>query len=79
LIEARSCDRMKAMSLHLEDKELRILYRDLLESEARHHHSYVEMASSVFDRDRVRARLKEMSAAEVDLIAIGGPEPRMHN
>ena len=78
LIEARSCDRMKAMSLHLEDADLRKLYRDLLECEARHHHCYVEMAGSIYGREETRVRLKELALAEAEIVLQGDPVPRMH-
>lgn len=79
LIEARSCERMKVLSEHLPQAELRALYRDLLESEARHHHSYVELAMNRYERDVVRSRLVELGQREAEIVALGGPEPRMHS
>ena len=78
LIEARSCDRMKAMSRYLSDPALRELYRDLLESEARHHHCYVQMAMELCGRDVARARLKALAIREAEIIEMGDEVPRMH-
>ena len=79
LIEARSCERMKVLSEHLEDAELRTLYKGLLKSEARHHHSYVDLAMELCGRDIARTRLKELAIIEGEIIADGGPDPRMHS
>lgn len=78
LIEARSCERMKLLSEELSDPALRALYKDLLASEARHHHGYVDLCATFFGRDETRARLKELAAAEAEVIA-GAPDiVRMH-
>lgn len=79
LIEARSCERMKLLADNLADPSLTGLYRSLLASEARHHHGYVEMATSHFGRAVVRARLAELAAHEAGVLQTPGPEPRMHS
>ena len=70
---------MKVLSEHLEDAELRTLYKGLLKSEARHHHSYVDLAMELCGRDIARTRLKELAIIEGEIIADGGPDPRMHS
>lgn len=78
LIEARSCERMKRLSEELEDAELRELYGDLLASEARHHHGYVDLAIGYFGRDVARSRLKELALQEAEILR-GAPDlVRMH-
>lgn len=79
LIEARSCERMKVLSEHLKDPALRALYKGLLKSEARHHHSYVDLAMELCGREVARARLKELAVIEGQIIAEGGPDPRIHS
>lgn len=81
LIEARSCERMKALSEHLRDPELRTLYADLLASEARHFRTYVDLARAVAPEEDVAARLRVLAAHEADVLrAPPGPPPpvRMH-
>lgn len=78
LIEARSCERMKLLADNLPDRDLAAFYRELLSSEARHFHLYVDLAYQRFDRDAVRARLHEL--AEHEAIAQRAPgELRMHS
>jgi tRNA-(ms[2]io[6]A)-hydroxylase len=78
LIEARSCERMKLLSEHLTDPELRELYRGLLVSEARHHHGYVDLAMEIAGREPARERLKELAAAEAEILAAAPDQVRVH-
>jgi tRNA-(ms[2]io[6]A)-hydroxylase len=77
-IEARSCERMRLLSEHLPDAELRELYRSLLACEARHHHDYVSLAETLCGRDVARARLAEVAAFEASVIERLPPEQRFH-
>lgn len=79
LIEARSCERFSLLAEHVEDKELADFYHSLFESEARHHTTYVRLAKLFADDLAVKERLKELSAAETEIIARGNPLPRMHS
>lgn len=79
LIEARSCERFRLLADHVEDLELKEFYSSLFESEARHHTTYVRLAKLFADEDVVKARLKELSAAEAAIIERGNPLPRMHS
>ena len=79
LIEARSCERMKLLSEHLDDPMLRAFYADLLASEARHFHTYVDLASQVGGRDPVRARLAELAQHEATILTEPGDGLRMHS
>ena len=85
LIEARSCERMKllheAFSSEGEshDSELARLYGGLLASEARHHHTYVELCTALFGREDTRARLAELSVLEAEIIATATGPARMHS
>ena len=81
LIEARSCERMRLLAGRLEDPELRDLYEGLLESEARHHASYVDVAraTGLFTEEEVRARLRALADHEAAVLRELPEEPRMHN
>jgi tRNA-(ms[2]io[6]A)-hydroxylase len=79
LIEARSHERMKLLSIHCPDIELRNLYADLLKSEARHFGIYWKLADERFDRNLLTSRLEELAKVESDALSEMHPEPRMHS
>ena len=79
LIEARSHERMRLLSIHSIDLELRDLYEDLLKSEARHFGIYWKLADDRFDRNTLTLRLKELAKVESDALLHMHHEPRMHS
>ena len=79
LIEARSHERMKLLSIHSPDIELRNLYADLLKSEARHFGIYWKLADQRFDRNILTSRLEELAKVESDALLEMHHEPRMHS
>jgi len=79
LIEARSCERFALLGEHLDDPELRRFYRGLFESEARHHATYVRLAGGFAPELVVRERLRQLAAAESEILERGDPLPRMHS
>jgi tRNA-(ms[2]io[6]A)-hydroxylase len=79
LIEARSCERMGLLADGLvELPELARVYRNLLASEARHHHVYVELAETLVPAAEVRARLAELALHEAAVLAAVPPLARLH-
>jgi tRNA 2-(methylsulfanyl)-N6-isopentenyladenosine37 hydroxylase len=80
-IEARSCERMKLLASHLEDGELKALYKSLLASEARHHRLFVDLALStkVLAARAIDQRIEEIAAHEAAVIVDAPSEPRLHN
>lgn len=81
LIEARSCERFRMLSDHIQsrDAELADFYASLFESEARHHTTYVQLAEDFAQRETVRIRLDQLSADESEIIGLGSELPRMHS
>ncbi len=79
LIEARSHERMKLLSIHSPDLELRNLYADLLKSEARHFGIYWKLANERFDRNILNSRLESLAKVESDALVKMHPEPRIHS
>ena len=79
LIEARSHERMKLLSMHSPDIELRNLYADLLKSEARHFGIYWKLADERFDRNILTSRLEELAMVESDALLELHHQPRMHS
>jgi tRNA 2-(methylsulfanyl)-N6-isopentenyladenosine37 hydroxylase len=79
LIEARSCERFRLLSLHINDLELRTFYHELMISEATHYVNFVKLAKEYSPAEEVDARLEEMLVAEAEImqqIALRGD--RMH-
>ena len=79
LIEARSHERMKLLSIHSPDIELRNLYADLLKSEARHFGIYWKLADERFERNLLTSRLEELAKVESDALLEMHHPPRMHS
>ena len=81
VIEARSCERMKILGealLELEP-ELADFYLGLVESEARHHALYLDLARGVFGHQEVERRLAEICEHEAAVLKRAPQEPRLHN
>jgi tRNA-(ms[2]io[6]A)-hydroxylase len=68
LIEARSCERFKLLSQHIADESLREFYHELMISEAGHYRNFIELAEEYLPADKVRARWKELLAAEAHIM-----------
>ena len=79
LIEARSHERMSLLAAYSPDMELANLYRDLLNSEARHFHLYWRLAKDRFDKEVIALRLKDLAQTEAEILSKLHPEPRMHS
>ena len=68
LIEARSCERFKRLSEGLNDDYLRNFYRRFMESEAGHYVTFIELAETYIDKEKVRKRWSEWLAFEAGVI-----------
>ncbi|MCY0988417.1 tRNA-(ms[2]io[6]A)-hydroxylase [Nannocystis sp. ILAH1] len=81
LIEARSCERMRLLAEVLDDPGLVKLYRGLLACEARHFHSYVELARELelVPEAELMARLDTLAAHEAEVLRGDPGEPRLHS
>ena len=79
LIEARSHERMRLLSIYSHELELRNLYADLLKSEARHVGIYWKLADERFDRNILTSRLEELAKVESDALLEMHHEPRMQS
>ena len=79
LIEARSCERFKRLSEGLDDEYLKNFYRRFMESEAGHYVSFIELAETYVDKDRVRKRWNEWLQYEAGVMKELQPRgDRMH-
>ncbi|MEM1135383.1 MAG: tRNA-(ms[2]io[6]A)-hydroxylase [Bacteroidota bacterium] len=68
LIEARSCERFKLLSLHLQDEELKTFYHELMVSEAGHYTNFITLARKYRPREEVDKRWQELLASEKEII-----------
>ena len=59
LIEARSCERFRLLSLHLSEQELKDFYHTFMVSEAGHYRLFLELARKYGDEEKVNARWQE--------------------
>lgn len=59
LIEARSCERFRLLSIHLEDEYLKNFYRIFMESEAGHYKMFLSLAKEYIPSAKVNKRWKE--------------------
>jgi tRNA-(ms[2]io[6]A)-hydroxylase len=68
LIEARSCERFKLLSKHIQDEELQKFYYELMVSEAGHYVNFIELARKYQDKEKVNERWQEWLAYEAEVI-----------
>ena len=69
LIEARSCERFRLMSLYVSDADLRKWYHKFMVAEAGHYVLFIELARRYFPRAEVDARWAEYLSFEAELLA----------
>lgn len=69
LIEARSCERFRLLSLHLADPALRSFYHTFMVAEAGHYRLFTELARTYFNPDHVQIRWNEYLDFEADMIS----------
>ncbi len=68
LIEARSCERFRLLSLGLEDEYLRDFYHQFMVAEANHYKMFIELAREYGDPDKVNARWQEYLEHEAQIM-----------
>ena len=68
LIEARSCERFRLLSLYVGDEDLRKWYHKFMVAEAGHYVLFIELARKYFPRPQVDQRWKEYLAFEAKLL-----------
>lgn len=78
MIEARSCERFKVLSDHIEDEELAKFYYDLMASEARHYTTFLKLAKQYLGDEAVEARWQEWLTYEAEVISKYGTEEKIH-
>jgi tRNA-(ms[2]io[6]A)-hydroxylase len=79
LVEARSCERFKLLSMHINDTELQKFYYELMISEAGHYVTFIELARKYQDPELVNQRWQEWLKYEAEVLSeLGVRGDRMH-
>jgi tRNA 2-(methylsulfanyl)-N6-isopentenyladenosine37 hydroxylase len=79
MVEARSCERFRILSRHINDQPLAHFYYELMISEAGHYKNFLQLAKEYMEEDRVMARWKEWLSAEADIVGkLQARGDRMH-
>lgn len=68
LIEARSCERFRLLSLYINDEKLRGFYHKFMVSEAGHYRLFLDLAKQYFDEKKVKIRWQEYLQREADIM-----------
>ena len=78
MVEARSCERFRLLSEEINDEDLQVFYRSLMESEARHYTTFIKLARQYSVGVDVDARWKEFLDYEASLMEKYGKTETMH-
>ncbi len=68
LIEARSCERFRLLSLNISDDALKHFYHKLMISEATHYRLFIELAEYYFDKEIVKKRWHQWLDYEAEVL-----------
>jgi tRNA-(ms[2]io[6]A)-hydroxylase len=69
MIEARSCERFRLLSLHIQDEALKSFYHEFMISEAGHYQLYIKLAKSILPEAYVKERWQYYLEKEADILA----------
>ncbi len=69
LIEARSCERFRLLSLDISDDNLKHFYHKLMISEATHYRLFIDIAEQYFDKEKVKNRWNEWLDHETKVLS----------
>ncbi len=68
LIEARSCERFRLLSLHIADDDLKQFYHKFMIAEAGHYRLFIDLAKKYSGEEAVKKRWKEYLAHEAEIM-----------
>lgn len=68
LIEARSCERFRLLSMHITDETLKTFYHEFMVSEAGHYSLFLNLAEGYMPKEIVRKRWQEYLDFEAEMI-----------
>jgi len=70
LIEARSCERFRLLSLYISDDSLKEFYHGFMVSEAGHYRMFIDLANSYADPANVKTRWQEYLEHEAEIMTL---------
>lgn len=68
MIEARSCERFRLLSLHISDEDLKKFYHEFMVSEAGHYKTFLDLAKLYCGDEAVKKRWQEMVEFETKIM-----------
>lgn len=68
LIEARSCERFRLLSLHIGEEDLKEFYHKFMVSEAGHYRMFIDLAKHYFGEEMVKERWKAYLEHEEEIL-----------
>jgi len=68
LIEARSCERFRLLSLEISDDNLKEFYHKFMVSEAGHYRLFIDLAKTYGDEEKVKIRWQEYLDHEAEIL-----------
>lgn len=68
MIEARSCERFRLLSLHISDEKLKDFYHEFMVSEAGHYRTFLDLAKTYAPEEKVKKRWEEMLDFEAEIM-----------
>jgi tRNA 2-(methylsulfanyl)-N6-isopentenyladenosine37 hydroxylase len=68
MIEARSCERFRLLSLHISDEKLKTFYHEFMVSEAGHYRTFIDLAKLYAPEEKVKARWQAMLEFEAEIM-----------
>ncbi|MBK8620460.1 MAG: tRNA-(ms[2]io[6]A)-hydroxylase [Saprospiraceae bacterium] len=70
MIEARSCERFRLLSLHISDEDLKKFYHEFMISEAGHYRTFIDLAKMYCGEEPVKKRWQEMIEFETKIMQL---------
>lgn len=77
MIEARSCERFRLLSLGLADEKLRQFYHGFMVSEAGHYRMFLDLANTYIDKEIVKTRWQQWLDHEAALMKRLDPDGKL--
>lgn len=79
MIEARSCERFRLLSIHISEESLKDFYHDFMVSEAGHYKMFLKLAKKYLPEEQVEARWNALIEYEAEMLkALELRGDRMH-